>query len=74
MIVNPGPPGGAVVLLGEDGTLYQVQGLGQDAWSTDGPHYLGDDGMFTEVSGLYLGEVPGRLYLDEDGTLYEIVG
>jgi hypothetical protein len=28
MIVNPGPPNSGDFFLGEDGTVYQVQGLG----------------------------------------------
>ncbi len=30
MIVNPAPPGTNALFLGEDGTLYQVQGLGKE--------------------------------------------
>ena len=30
MIVNPSPSGTEALFLGEDGTLYQVQGLGEE--------------------------------------------
>ena len=52
MIVNPGLRNGAAYLLGDDNTLYRIEGLAEN----DPPHrfFLGDDGTFYEVMG------PGR--------------
>jgi hypothetical protein len=53
MIVNPGPPGGEALFLGEDGTLYQVQGLGEEAEPQGtGEFFLGEDGTLYQVQGL----------------------
>ncbi len=51
MIVNPGPPAeGDTFFLGEDGTLYQVQGLSEtEELQGVGRFYLGEDGMLYEV-------------------------
>jgi hypothetical protein len=90
MIVNPGGPGeaepGMAIFLGEDGTLYQVQGL-EDEENAPGlaGFYLGDDGRLYQLQGLDAlippqdeavgmadsGRMP-RFFLGEDGTLYEI--
>ncbi len=67
MIVNPGPSGSGAFFLGEDDTLYQVQGLGH--------FFLGEDGTLYQVQGLAEDESHplGRLFLGQDGTLYEVV-
>lgn len=61
MIVNPGPPGTDALFLGEDGTLYQVQGLGEEAEPQGtGEFFLGEDGTLYQVQGLGLnGAVEG---------------
>ena len=80
-------PGAALgqLLLDEDGTLYQVQGLDETA---EGSLFLGEDGTLYQSQdrgqgGLAgLAEVPmesvakngfGRFFLGDDGTLYEVV-
>lgn len=81
MIVNPGPPGTDTFFLGEDGTLYQVQGLREEAKPQGtGQFFLGENGALYQVQGLGsngVGEAeaqePGRYFLGEDGTLYEVV-
>jgi len=80
MIVNPGPSGTEGVFQGEDGTLYQVQGLGEAAASQGtGEFFLGEDGTLYQVQGVSadgLGEAEahelGRYFLGEDGRLYEL--
>ena len=49
MIVNPGLRNGAAYLLGDDNTLYRIEGLAEN----DPPHrfFLGDDGTFHEIMG-----------------------
>jgi hypothetical protein len=79
MIVNPNPAGSGVVFLGEDGILYQVQGLGQvDTPAGVGPFFLGEDGTLYQAQGLVSGNLAGfaglgRFFLGEDGTLFEVV-
>jgi hypothetical protein len=77
MIVNPGPPGADPLFLGRDGTLYQVQGLGQEGEELAelGPVFLGEDGTLYQVQGLAEEENRhlGRFFLGEDGTLYQMV-
>ncbi|MEK6801869.1 MAG: hypothetical protein AABZ34_04280 [Nitrospirota bacterium] len=81
MIVNPGSSGAEVMFLGEDGTLYQVQGLGEEAVPHGpGQFVLGEDGTLYQTQGLSsngVGEAEaqelGRYFLGEDGTLYEVV-
>lgn len=54
MIVNPGPPDSGDVFLGEDGTLYQVHGLGlnqEEAVQGFGQFVLGEDGTVYQVQG-----------------------
>jgi hypothetical protein len=52
MIVNPGPPGTEGLFLGEDGTLYQMQGLvGEEALRGMGQYFLGEDGTLYQVQG-----------------------
>jgi hypothetical protein len=53
MIVNPGPLAGEAIFLGEDGTVYQVQGLGADTEPQGtGELFLGEDGTLYQVQGL----------------------
>ncbi|MEO8134770.1 MAG: hypothetical protein ABI831_12420 [Betaproteobacteria bacterium] len=52
MIVNPGSFRTAVYTLAGDGTLYQVQGLGQvDEPQGIGSFFLGEDGTLYQVQG-----------------------
>jgi len=88
MIVNPGCTCPKAVLLGEDGTLYQVQGLGQEvAYRAPSPFVRGADGRLYKVQGTGLGgpgeygegldeersHLLGRLFLGDDGLLYEVL-
>jgi hypothetical protein len=76
MIVNPGPPGAGAFFLGQDGTLYQVQGPGQEEELQGlGRFFLGDDGVLYQAQGLGEDESPelGRFFLGEDGTLYGVI-
>jgi hypothetical protein len=73
MIVNPGQPGGEAFFLGEDGTLYQVHGLGEgDEPQRLGQFFLGEDGALYKVQGFGAGTAePGggsREGLGEDGS------
>ena len=53
MIVNPSSSGTDALFLGEDGTLYQVQGLGEEAEPPGtGEFFLGEDGTLYQVQGL----------------------
>ena len=53
MIVNPSSSGTGALFLGEDGTFYQVQGLGKEAESPGtGEFFLGEDGTLYKVQGL----------------------
>jgi hypothetical protein len=75
MIVNSGPPGVDALFLGHDGTLYQIQGLGEGEELAElGPFFLGEDGTLYQVQGLAEEENRhvGRFLLGEDGTLYQI--
>ena len=87
MIVNPGPSASAAVFLGEDGTLYQVQGQ-KEGLQGAGQFFLGEDGTLYQVQGLGwrsppertgkdLGQdtccQPARFFLGDDGTLYEAI-
>ena len=52
MIVNPSSSGTEAMFLGEDGTLYQVQGLGEEqAQQGIGQYVLGGDGSLYQVQG-----------------------
>jgi hypothetical protein len=88
MIVNPGPSGSGAFFLGEDGTLYQVQGLGQgEELRGPGQFFLGEDGTLYQVQGIGLSGLAeridrsgeetccqlGRFFLGEDGTLYKVI-
>jgi hypothetical protein len=61
MIINPTSSPDAY-LLGEDGTLYQVQGLAQEQFSSDlgasdtGQYFLGEDGTLYQLQGAGLGD------------------
>ena len=78
MIVNPSPSNTDIYFLGEDGTLYQVQGLGQtEALQGESQYFLGEDGGLYQVQ--RLGRTnhqyeSGQYFLGEDGTLYQIEG
>jgi hypothetical protein len=76
MIVNPSSSGAEAMFLGEDGTVYQVQGLGKENTQQGmGQYFLGEDGTLYQVqgfdedssaksigdSGQNLGEVDGRV-------------
>jgi hypothetical protein len=77
MIVNPGLSGSGAFFLGEDGTLYQVQGLGKaEELQEQGQFFLGEDGTLYQVQGLGEGEEleGGQFFLGEDGTLYQVQG
>lgn len=52
MIVNPSSSGSDALFLGQDGTLYQVQGLGEEAPQEMGEFFLGEDGTLYQVQGL----------------------
>lgn len=84
MIVNPGLSGAGGFFLGEDGNLYQVQGLDdEDELRGTGQFFLGEDGTLYQVqgtaesSGETLGEESdrelGRYFLGADGVLYEVI-
>ena len=52
MIVNPSSSGTEAMYLGEDGTVYQVQGLGEEeAVEGLGQCFLGEDGSLYQVQG-----------------------
>jgi hypothetical protein len=84
MIVNPGEPLAGInrspyrVFLGEDGALYEVQGLdgtGQDFAA--GEYFLGEDGTLYQVVGRQeaaLRPEVGEYFLGDDGGLYTLVG
>ena len=56
MIVNPSSSGTEALFLGEDGTLYQVQGLGEEeAPQGTGQFFLGEDGTLYQVQGIDAG-------------------
>jgi len=78
MIVNPSPPHPEAYFLGEDGTLYQVQGLGQaQAFPDGGQYFLGEDNTLYQVQGLGQSDDlqgTGQYFLGEDGTLYQMQG
>lgn len=78
MIVNPSPSNTDPYFLDEDGTLYQVQGLGQTGGlQEDEQYFLGEDGTLYQVQGLgQIEDLHGlrQYFLGEDGTLYQIQG
>jgi hypothetical protein len=76
MIVNPSSPNADAYLLGEDGTLYQVQGLGQDQVLQDqGQYFLGEDNRLYQIQGLGQAEsLQSQYFLGEDNRLYQVSG
>jgi len=73
MIVNPSSSGAEAMFLGQDGTLYQVQGLGEEgAQQGMGQYFLGEDGSLYQVQGFdaggstELGENPCKNLGEED--------
>jgi hypothetical protein len=59
MIVNPGPSDSGALFLGEDGTLYQVQG--HEEWRREaGQFFLGEDGTLYQAQGQGLRSPPER--------------
>lgn len=68
MIVNPGPSDSGAFFLGEDGTLYQVQGLGQgEGLRGPGLFFLGEDGTLYQVQGLGLSGLAERIDRSGEG-------
>lgn len=60
MIVNPSSSETEAMFLGEDGTLYQVQGLGEEHTQQGiGQYVLDGDGSLYQVQGLETGG-PGK--------------
>ena len=60
MIVNPSSSGTEAMFLGEDGTLYQVQGLSEEsAVEGLGQCFLGEDGSLYQVQGFETGSSEG---------------
>lgn len=52
MIVNPGPSGSGAFFLGEDGSLYHVQGLDVDEGAPPArSFFLGEDGVLYQGHG-----------------------
>jgi len=52
MIVNPSSSGTEAMFLGEDGTVYQVQGLGEENTQPGiGQYFQGGDGSLYQVQG-----------------------
>jgi hypothetical protein len=62
MIVNPSPSDSGTIFLGQDGTLYQVQGLGQgEELQGPGQFFLGEDGTLYQVQGIGLSGLAERI-------------
>lgn len=60
MIVNPSSSGTEAAFLGEDGTLYHVQGLGEEeTLHGSGQFFLGEDGTLYQVQGVDAGSSTG---------------
>ena len=56
MIVNPSSSGKEAMFLGQDGTLYQMQGLGEENTQKGiGQYFLGGDGSLYQVQGFEAG-------------------
>jgi hypothetical protein len=68
MIVNPSPSGSGALFLGEDGTLYQVQGLGEGD-ELQGPErfFLGEDGTLYQLQGIGLSSLAERIAHSDEG-------
>jgi hypothetical protein len=83
MIINPGlpeaaGPGSAELFLGEDGRLYEIQGIESEAGLA--AFFLGDDGSLYQLHGAQSMTTVGpgerrlpRFFLGEDGTLYQMM-
>ena len=75
MIVNPGPSQAEAYAFSTDGTLYELQGLGQPIDLRAGEQYLlGEDGRLYQLQGLgQTADLPGseQYFLGEDGRLYQ---
>jgi hypothetical protein len=68
MIVNPGASGSGAFFLGEDGTLYEVQGLGQgDELQGPGRFFLGEDGTLYQLQGAGLSGLAERIARSGEG-------
>ena len=68
MIVNPSPSDSGGFFLGENGTLYQVQGLGQgEELRGPGQFFLGEDGTLYQVQGLGLNGLAERIDRSGEG-------
>lgn len=53
MIVNPSSSGTEAMFLGQDGTLYQMQGLGEEHTQNGiSQYFLGGDGLLYQVQGI----------------------
>jgi hypothetical protein len=82
MIVNPSSPGSSgeeIMLLGADGTLYQVQSMsGENIPQGLGQCCVGEDGALYQIQAFdpddstEVGE-SSRYFFGADGMLYEIV-
>jgi len=60
MIVNPSSSGAKAAFLGEDGTFYRVQGLGEEeALQGSRQFFLGEDGTLYQVQGFDAGNSTG---------------
>jgi len=58
MIVNPSSSGTDAAFISEDGTLYQVQGLGEEQVQQGmGQYFLGEDGSLYQVQGFDAGNL-----------------
>ncbi len=56
MIVNPSSSRAEAMFLGEDGTLYQMQGMSEEnAQQGIGQYFLGGDGSLYQVQGFEAG-------------------
>ena len=56
MIVNPSSSGTEALFLGEDNTLYHVQGLDEEPAPREmGQFFLGEDGTLYQVQGIDVG-------------------
>ena len=75
MIVNPSSSRPHVMFLGEDGTLYRVQGLDGEMLQGLGRCFLGTDGALYQVQGFDEGGSIecGEYFLGSDGGLYEVI-
>jgi hypothetical protein len=66
MIVNPSSRDSEMVFLGDDGTLYRIEGIERATANHQG-------GSLTAHPGDVQERAVGRFFLGEDGTLYEVI-